>query len=141
MSMYEAFETILYERRDRVAVVTLDRPERLNAINGRMSVELAAVWEEVKRDPDVCVVVVTGAGEKAFCTGFDLAYIASGYGLQILDGRFLDIPAGVQFPGVFQQICQFFFKPGQTFPGSFILFLFQGFALDLDLPGRRIDIG
>jgi E-phenylitaconyl-CoA hydratase len=76
--MDTSFDTILYEKRDRVAVITLNRPERHNAINGRMSVELPRAWDAVKRDPEVAVVVVTGAGPKSLCTGFDVADIASG---------------------------------------------------------------
>lgn len=71
------FETLLYEKRDRIAVITLNRPERMNAINGTMSRELAAAWTAAKRDPQVSVIVLTGAGERALCTGFDVADIAS----------------------------------------------------------------
>jgi enoyl-CoA hydratase/carnithine racemase len=71
-------ETLLYERRERVATLTLNRPDRHNAFNLAMAKELRAVWTEVKRDPEVVCVVVTGAGEKAFCTGMDVAEMASG---------------------------------------------------------------
>ncbi|MFC9911472.1 enoyl-CoA hydratase/isomerase family protein [Streptomyces sp. NPDC127197] len=54
-----------------VAVVTLDRPERLNAIDLAMAGELAAVWREFRYDDAVRAVVLTGAGERAFCTGID----------------------------------------------------------------------
>jgi enoyl-CoA hydratase/carnithine racemase len=70
------FETLLYQKRDRIAVITLNRPERLNAINGKMSRELPVAWSAAKRDPDVRAVVVTGAGDRALCTGFDVADIA-----------------------------------------------------------------
>jgi len=73
-----SLETIAYEKRDGVAVITLDRPERHNAINGAMSVELPRVWADVKSDPAVSVAVVTGAGAKALCAGFDVSDIASG---------------------------------------------------------------
>jgi len=72
------FETLRYETRDRVATLTLNRPERHNAFNTTMALELRAAWAEVKRDPGVVCVVVTGAGEKAFCTGMDVAEMASG---------------------------------------------------------------
>ncbi len=72
------FETIVYEKQDGVAVITLNRPERLNAINGRMSRELPEAWEDVKRDPAVIVAIVTGAGERSFCTGFDMMDAATG---------------------------------------------------------------
>jgi len=54
-----------------VAVVTLDRPERLNAIDLDLSDQLVAVWKEFRFDDTVRAVVVTGAGERAFCTGID----------------------------------------------------------------------
>ena len=66
------FETIRFERRDdRVAVITLNRPERLNAINRRMIAEVGKALDVVEADTDVRVVVVHGAG-RAFCSGFDL---------------------------------------------------------------------
>ena len=69
---------VLYERHDRVATITLNRPERHNAFTVAMARELRRIWTDVKRDPDVVCVVVTGAGEKAFCTGMDVADIADG---------------------------------------------------------------
>ncbi|NUK69182.1 enoyl-CoA hydratase/isomerase family protein, partial [Streptomyces lunaelactis] len=54
-----------------VALVTLDRPEKHNAIDLEMAAELAAVWREFRFDDTVRAVVVTGAGGKAFCTGID----------------------------------------------------------------------
>ncbi|WNM35922.1 enoyl-CoA hydratase/isomerase family protein [Streptomyces sp. Li-HN-5-11] len=54
-----------------VAVVTLDRPEKLNAIDLAMAGELAAVWRALRFDNSVRAVVLTGAGERAFCTGID----------------------------------------------------------------------
>jgi enoyl-CoA hydratase/carnithine racemase len=54
-----------------VALVTLDRPEKHNAIDLETAAELTAVWQEFRRDDAVRAVVVTGAGTKAFCTGID----------------------------------------------------------------------
>ncbi|WP_369378279.1 enoyl-CoA hydratase/isomerase family protein [Streptomyces sp. cg36] len=54
-----------------VAVVTLDRPERHNAIDLKTAAELAAIWREFRFDDSVRAVVLTGAGDKAFCTGLD----------------------------------------------------------------------
>ena len=70
------FETLLYEKQDGVATLTLNRPESFNAFNTQMAGELHAAWTEIKRDPEVVCVVVTGAGPKAFCTGMDVAEIA-----------------------------------------------------------------
>jgi enoyl-CoA hydratase/carnithine racemase len=66
-----SFETLLYEERDGVALVTLNRPEALNAFNGTMQRELHALWRGLRRHDDVRCAVITGAGEKAFCTGID----------------------------------------------------------------------
>jgi E-phenylitaconyl-CoA hydratase len=72
------FGTILYEKEDRVATITLNRPERLNAFNLTMARELRTAWEAVKQDPEVVCVVLTGAGERALCTGMDVADVAQG---------------------------------------------------------------
>ncbi len=73
-----SFETILYEKQDGVATLTLNRPDRHNAFNVAMSAELRRAWEEIKKDPEVVCVILTGAGEKAFCTGMDVADVADG---------------------------------------------------------------
>ncbi|MFE2419013.1 enoyl-CoA hydratase/isomerase family protein [Streptomyces hokutonensis] len=54
-----------------VAVVTLDRPHKLNAVDLATAAELAAVWRELRFDDTVRTVVLTGAGDRAFCTGLD----------------------------------------------------------------------
>jgi enoyl-CoA hydratase/carnithine racemase len=64
-------ETLLYEERDGVAIVTLNRPEVHNAFNEQMQRELRALWASLRTNDDVRAVVLTGAGEKAFCTGID----------------------------------------------------------------------
>ncbi|MFG2553385.1 enoyl-CoA hydratase/isomerase family protein [Streptomyces sp. NPDC048581] len=63
--------TVAADKDTGVAVVTLDRPERLNAIDLTMRDELVAVWRELRFDDTVRAVVLTGAGERAFCTGLD----------------------------------------------------------------------
>ena len=70
------FETLLYEKADGVATLTLNRPERFNAFNVAMALELRRFWDAVKADPEVVCVIVTGAGEKAFCTGADVTEVA-----------------------------------------------------------------
>ncbi len=72
------FETLLYDVTDGVASITLNRPERHNAFNVQMAAELRRAWESVKSDPAVVCAIVTGAGEKAFCTGMDVADVAAG---------------------------------------------------------------
>jgi enoyl-CoA hydratase/carnithine racemase len=65
------FDTLLYEERDGVAWVTLNRPDRLNAFNSLMQRELHGLWRGLRRHDDVRCIVLTGAGDKAFCTGID----------------------------------------------------------------------
>ncbi len=71
------FETIIYEKKNNIASVTLNRPKALNAFNVRMRDELYQVLEAVRDDPDVRVTVFRGAGDKAFCVGADLSEFLS----------------------------------------------------------------
>lgn len=66
------YNTILLEKNEGVATITLNRPDVYNAFNDEMSYELQAALKDVTRDKAVRVVVLTGAGEKAFCSGQDL---------------------------------------------------------------------
>lgn len=67
---------VLYEKRDRVAYVTLNRPHVLNALNDRMHVEFAEIWDDIESDEEVLVSVITGAGNRAFSVGQDLKELA-----------------------------------------------------------------
>lgn len=67
------YETLEIAIADHIAVLTLSRVARHNAISSRMNVELPLAWRALEADPAVRVIVVTGAGTKAFCTGADLA--------------------------------------------------------------------
>jgi enoyl-CoA hydratase/carnithine racemase len=79
---YTAFETLRIEQDGPVGWLFFNRPEKLNAMNNTMRDELAVAWTELDRDPDVRVIVHTGAG-KAFQTGADMAEIASdGVGME-----------------------------------------------------------
>jgi enoyl-CoA hydratase/carnithine racemase len=66
------FEAIIYEKTDGIAYVTLNRPQSLNAYNIKMRDELYEVLGAIRDDPGVEVVILKGAGEKAFCAGADL---------------------------------------------------------------------
>jgi len=66
-----SYETLLLEKKEGVAVLTLNRPERMNALNAKMAEELPEALKKVNRDDEARVLVVTGAG-KAFCTGADV---------------------------------------------------------------------
>ncbi|GAA4239882.1 enoyl-CoA hydratase-related protein [Actinomadura meridiana] len=63
---------VRYEKRGRVAHITLDRPEVLNAMDLRMHAELAEIWDDFDADDDIWVGVLTGSGEKSFSVGQDL---------------------------------------------------------------------
>jgi enoyl-CoA hydratase/carnithine racemase len=65
------YETLLYDETDGLAWVTLNRPEVHNAFNVQMQQELKALWRGLRQDDDVRCVVLTGAGERAFCSGID----------------------------------------------------------------------
>jgi enoyl-CoA hydratase/carnithine racemase len=78
MQMDSHFETILYQKEDRIAIITLNRPERHNAFNLAMARELKRAWDEAKKDPEVVCIVLTGAGDRALCTGMDVAEVADG---------------------------------------------------------------
>jgi len=64
--------TMLYEKRDRIAIVTINRPEAMNAFTPEMLHAMDAAFAEFNSDPDVWVAILTAAGEKSFCTGMDL---------------------------------------------------------------------
>ncbi len=63
---------ILYEKRGRIAVITINRPERRNALNFEAFGLLAKTWLDFRDDPSLWVAIITGAGDKAFCAGGDL---------------------------------------------------------------------
>ncbi|MBI4334604.1 MAG: enoyl-CoA hydratase/isomerase family protein [Chloroflexi bacterium] len=63
---------ITLEKKNRIAYVTLDRPDAMNAINGAMMKALIAAWTDIRDDPDAWLAIITGAGDKAFCAGNDL---------------------------------------------------------------------
>jgi len=67
------FRTITYEVADHVATVTLNRPDKLNSFNQAMLDEFVQVWEQVRIDDEVHVVVLRAAGERAFSTGVDVS--------------------------------------------------------------------
>jgi enoyl-CoA hydratase len=64
---------LLYERRDRWAIATINRPKQLNALNHHTISEIGAVLDEVAADPEVRALIITGSGERAFCAGADIS--------------------------------------------------------------------
>ena len=72
-----AFETLRYEKRDGIAVVTLCRPEAINAFNVRMRDELSEALGAVRDDTEVRGLLIAGEGERGFCAGADLTEFGS----------------------------------------------------------------
>ncbi len=75
------YEDLLYDVRDHTATITLNRPEVMNAFRARTCMELVEAFQTAGYDPDVGAIVLTGSGERAFCTGGDQSdHEGSGYG-------------------------------------------------------------
>jgi enoyl-CoA hydratase len=83
----DAGTAILRETRGHVAILTINRPEARNAINGAVGNGLGAAFDEIEHDKNIWVVVLTGAGDKAFSAGMDLKAFASGEGTGILANK------------------------------------------------------
>lgn len=66
------FNTILFEKEEHIATITMNRPEKLNACNIEMYKEINKALDDVEGDDDIRVVIITGAGDKAFSTGVDI---------------------------------------------------------------------
>jgi len=81
------YENLIVEKRGRVAIVTVNRPDKLNALNLRTRRELLAAFENLEKDGEIRVVVIRGAGEKAFIAGADIGEFA-GYGLSFFRSPF-----------------------------------------------------
>ncbi|THD79290.1 MAG: enoyl-CoA hydratase [Phenylobacterium sp.] len=89
------FENLLYEKRDRIAYVTLNRPKVLNALNTPTWADLHAAFSDAQVDPSILGVILTGAGDKAFIAGADIGELAhvsafeaersSRYGQEVLE--------------------------------------------------------
>ena len=77
-----ALENVLYEKRDGVAYVTVNRPKVLNALNQKTIAELAMAFEEAGKDSSVLGVILTGSGPKAFVAGADISEIAGLSGVE-----------------------------------------------------------
>lgn len=66
-------DDVRLECRDQVAYVTIDRPKVLNALDASATARLEQIWTRIEADPDLRCVVLTGGGERAFCTGADMS--------------------------------------------------------------------
>src|SRR5262245_17567633 len=95
MSLLPTFETLLYEKKDSIAYVTVNRPKVLNALSQRTWEDMRKAFEDAREDPTICGVILTGAGDKAFIAGADISELAhvtaveaeksSSYGQAVLD--------------------------------------------------------
>ena len=83
-----------YETAERVATITLDNPTALNAFDYEMCLELKRIWADVESNPDVACAILTGAGEKAFCTGWDVTSLATGESPKLVSGDRWTAPYG-----------------------------------------------
>ena len=79
-----SYKNILYEKDGHVVTITLNRPEVHNALNWETAQELHKAWQTFRDDDDAFVAIMTGAGDKAFCSGWDLKDAAFGTG--VLEG-------------------------------------------------------
>lgn len=69
-------EHIIYEKKDHVAYVTINRPEVANALHSFAYVEMRSVWKDIGLDPNIYVAILTATGDKAFCAGRDVKFLA-----------------------------------------------------------------
>ena len=84
-------EIVLYEKQaGHIAIVTLNRPEKRNAVSPELAAALEAAVKQSEADPEVRVVILTSSNDKVFCAGADLAAVAEGRGALIstADGGF-----------------------------------------------------
>ena len=87
MTDEKKYENILYEKKEKVAAITLNRPESLNALNTALLTDLRDALEDAEADVEVRAIVMTGAGEKAFCAGADIEELLEKSPVEASDGR------------------------------------------------------
>ena len=80
-----AYENILYEKKEGIAYITFNRPKVLNALNRQTIDELHQALLDARRDPSVRVLILTGAGEKSFVAGADIAAMSEMSAVQGLE--------------------------------------------------------
>ena len=67
------YVNIIYERKDKVATITLNRPKALNALSFALTAEMRDAFQDAENDDNINVIVLTGAGDRAFCAGADIS--------------------------------------------------------------------
>jgi enoyl-CoA hydratase/carnithine racemase len=97
-----SYDHAIYEKRGHAAYVTLNRPDRMNALDAHSHAELIEIFDDFERDPDAWLAIITGAGDRAFCAGNDLKATAqaSANGERRVgpDARFAAITRGYDCP-------------------------------------------
>lgn len=81
---------VLFEKRDHIAYITLNRPHKGNSLTGTMMPVMKQIWGEVRDDPWIRAAIVTGAGDRHFCTGADVDAVASRGGMSTGTGPLTD---------------------------------------------------
>jgi enoyl-CoA hydratase/carnithine racemase len=79
----EGTPVVLRERRGPIEILTLNRPEARNAVNGEVTRQMSAALDDLERDEELRIIILTGAGDRAFCAGMDLKAFSSGSGPSI----------------------------------------------------------
>jgi enoyl-CoA hydratase len=79
-----AYELLTYEQRENIGIVTINRPDKLNALNKALMKEIKELFTALKNDDSVYVVILTGAGDKAFVAGADISELNK---LEVLSGK------------------------------------------------------
>jgi len=72
-----SYEFAMYEKKGSIATITMNRPESMNSVHPPATAELSAIWDDAIADENVWVIILTGAGERAFSAGNDLKYTAA----------------------------------------------------------------
>jgi enoyl-CoA hydratase/carnithine racemase len=83
-----------YEKAERIATITLDNPKALNAFDHAMCLELRKIWADVETDPDIACAILTGAGDRAFCTGWDVSSLPREESEKLVPGDRWSAPYG-----------------------------------------------
>ncbi len=102
--MPETFKNIKFEREDKIATITINRPERKNAIDVETMLELREIVQQIDREKEILALILTGSGEEAFVSGGDLKYFQTlddlykGREMSILCGNLLDSIEGLDIP-------------------------------------------
>ena len=82
------FETLLFEINERIAIITFNRPKALNALNALLFTEMNQILDQVEQDKNIQVLILTGAGERAFVAGADISELAKFNPLEVKEFSF-----------------------------------------------------